>query len=168
MRGEPAPRNDRKAAIRAEVRRRLQGTPSVDPAAAFAPPEILLIGPRGPSRDHLNALLRALGFAVHGMSEPLGAIALMRSRRFTAVFVDVESVDAQTLDLSQRLVPDERSRAVGALVLVAARLRAVDRVRAGLAGYDEVLVKPVAPGAVVRLLESKGIVLPLDRPRDDA
>jgi CheY-like chemotaxis protein len=48
------------------------------------------------------------------------------------------------------------------LVLVAAQLRPMDRVRAELAGCDEAIPAPVSRGSVAQLLDARGIRLPSD------
>ncbi|MFY9510123.1 MAG: hypothetical protein WAQ05_04020, partial [Rubrivivax sp.] len=50
-------------------------------------------------------------------------------------------------------------------VLTSAPLSPVQRVRASLAGFDEVLAKPVSRGNVARVLDARGIVLPSDARR---
>jgi CheY-like chemotaxis protein len=49
-----------------------------------------------------------------------------------------------------------------ALVLVTARLRQTERVRAKLAGCDAFLAKPVGRGDVARALEACAVALPSD------
>jgi len=151
-----------KSAVRAEVRRRLlRWNPSPGDRAP-ATPEVLLLAARGPSRDQLGRLLRDFGFGVHAISDPVGATALVAFRSFVAVFLSVEALNASAIELCQRLRQSSRGRPGGALILVAARLRAIDRVRAGLSGCDDAILSPASPGAVARALESRGILLPAD------
>jgi hypothetical protein len=60
----------------------------------------------------------------------------------------------------------ERSRVPGErrplLILSAAKLSATDRVRAGLAGCNEILVGRVTRGALAGLFDARGIALPSD------
>jgi hypothetical protein len=63
----------------------------------------------------------------------------------------------------------ERSRLPGVLkpvlVLVAEQLSATDRVRAGLAGCNEILLGAITRGGVAKALDTRGIPLPSDARR---
>ena len=63
----------------------------------------------------------------------------------------------------------ERSRLPGetkpVLVLMALQLSATDRVRAGLAGIQEIVLGAPTRGSVAKVLDARGIALPSDARR---
>ena len=163
-------RADQKATQRAEVRRRRLRRPSGTGGAARITPEVLVLDANDTSRDSLCHLLRAFGFGVHAMSDPAEASALAASRVLVAIFVDMALMTANGGDgielCSQiREIRQRRDAGASVLVLLAARLRPIDRVRAELAGCDEVILKPVSRGVVARALDARGILLPSDERR---
>ena len=161
-----AARSNDKAERRAAVRRsRKRVTPAVDDPPVV--PEVLVFDAHDGDRDRLCNLLRGFGFGVHAVDRADKAAVLAVSRDFVAAFVDI-ALDAGDggagIDLCKRV------RAVGPrpdgsqtlLVLVKAKLKPMDRVRAELVGCDETVAKPVTRGSVAGLLDARGIALPTD------
>jgi len=156
-----------KAERRAAVRRsRLRGKSAA--SAASTASEVLVFDAHEGEREHLCRLLRDFGFRVSAAGRADEAAALAESHNFTAAFVDIvlDAADGGAgLDLCQRVLAAGRRRGGTdtLLVLTAARLRPMDRVRAELAGCEETLLKPATRGSVAGVLDSRGIALPTDR-----
>lgn len=152
----------KRAARRASVRRsRLRQLARAQPEAA----EILVVDRHDIDRGVLCGLLQAFGFVTHSLGDPALAVHLLAAHPFAAVFTDIP------LDASDGGDGIELARAVKAaprpmlLVLVTHPLSTIDRVRAGLAGFDDVLTKPCTRGDVARVLDVHGIALPADARR---
>jgi CheY-like chemotaxis protein len=156
-------RAERRAAVR---RDRRIGAPAALHAASDAP-EVLVVGsPHVPS-DPLCSLLRAFGFTVQTAADGAEALSRAASRSLLASFVRAEMSDGNGgngIDLCGRLrqAHAQASERELLLVLVAAKLRPMDRVRAELAGCDEAIRTPITRGSVARLLDARGIRLPVD------
>ena len=148
-------------------------TPALERPAPDAPndgpaaPAILVLRAAGNDPDPLCDQLRAFGFNVQVQQDPPD---LPAPWPFVAVFVDhalrpAEGGDAMDLCNDVR----ERSRLPGVLkpmlVLVADQLSPTNRVRAGLAGCNEILLGAVTRGGVARVLDTRGIALPSDARR---
>jgi CheY-like chemotaxis protein len=164
--GDPqAERAEQRDARRAQVRRdrRREVTAEAD---ASTPPAMLVLSEQRDEDGMLCQLLRSFGFAVQ-VRQTLPD--LPAPWPFVAVFVDrslqIDGSDAIELCHQTR----ERSRLPGErrplLMLSAASLSATDRVRAGLAGCNEMLVGPVTRGALAAALDARGIALPSDARR---
>jgi hypothetical protein len=158
--GDPdADRTAQRAARRAEVRRER----ARDAAAADVPsaPEMLVLSADEAACSELCELLRAFGFGVQVMP---AAPALPAPWPFVAVFVDATTATGDAIELCNQA--RESGRLPGevkpVLLLVAQQLSATDRVRAGLAGCNEILLGAVTRGSVARVLEARGIKLPSD------
>jgi hypothetical protein len=139
------------------------------PSAASTPaaPAILLLRANGTDPDPLSEQLRAFGFDVQVRSQPP---ELPAPWPFVAVFVDLALHPADggdAIDLCNDV--RERSRLPGVLkpvlVLVADQLTPTNRVRAGLAGCNEILLGEITRGGVARVLDTRGIALPSDARR---
>lgn len=162
----PATRSTQKVARRGEVRRaRLRSATPAHPAAN----EVLVLDPDAGSRGLLRELLQGFGFVVTETAAVAHAAALAAAQPFVAAFLDIR-LDAADggggIDLCRRLRQDAAQRGAGTLlVLMAADLSPVDRVRADLAGFDDTLVKPASRGAVAGVLDGHGVALPADARR---
>lgn len=142
--------------------------PAVDaPHAGPAAPSILVLRAPGNDPDPLCDQLSAFGFDVQLRQDPPD---LPAPCPFVAVFIDhalrpADGGDAMDLCNEVR----ERSRLPGVLkpvlVLVADQLSATNRVRAGLAGCNEILLGAITRGGVARVLDTRGIALPSDSRR---
>ncbi len=160
-----AARTDARDARRASVRRARARARAgaVAAAAADTVPEVLVFDADDGQRGQLRDLLVAFGFGVHAVAGAAQAASLLDSRRFVAAFFDVALDDSDGgagIDLCRH------AKLAGTLlVLVARPLRPMERVRAGLAGFDEVLTKPMTRGIVAGVLDARGIVLPSDARR---
>jgi CheY-like chemotaxis protein len=160
-------RADRKAERRAAVRKsRLRGKPAAGDASTAS--AVLVFDPHDGERDRLCDLLHDFGFRVSAAGRADEAAALAESHTFIAAFVDLVPGTADGgagLDLCQRVLTASRRRGGTdtLLILTAARLQPMDRVRAELAGWDEAILKPVTRGSVAGVLDSRGIALPTDR-----
>ena len=162
--GDPdADRAAQRAARRAEVRR--ERARDARPSAPSAP-EVLVLSANESACGDLCEQLRAFGFGVQVMP---ALPALAAPWPHVAVFIDAASAAAagDAIDLCNAV--RETSRLPGetrpVLVLVAQQLSATDRVRAGLAGCNEILLGAPTRGSVARVLDARGITLPSDARR---
>jgi hypothetical protein len=186
--GDPqADRAAQRAARRAQVRRdrvrdREPATPSATvtatpsaavtasaTATASAPnaAELLVLCAAEADCGELCTLLRNFGFAVRVMPAP-PALAAPWPHGAVFVAMTMRTGDGgDAIDLCSQV--RENSRLPGTLkpvlVLVAEQLSATDRVRAGLAGCNEILLGPATRGSVARVLEARGVALPSDARR---
>jgi CheY-like chemotaxis protein len=156
-----------KAERRAAVRKsRLGGKSPADGASKVS--EVLVFDPHEGERDRLRKLLLGFGFRVHAVCRADEAAAVAASHDFAAAFVDI-ALDAAGgaggLELCRqiRAAGGRHGRADTLLVLTAALLKPMDRVRAELAGCEEIILKPVTRGSIAGVLDSRGIALPADR-----
>jgi CheY-like chemotaxis protein len=165
--GDPeAERAELKAGRRAQVRRERQHNTAQGELTPEVP-AILVLCPVDAASRPLCALLDEFGFAVSTAKDPP---AFAAPWPFVAVFIDLTlgaPSGADPIDLCNRVressrLPGERKPV---LMLVAAQLGSTDRVRAGLAGCNEVIVGEVSRGSVARALEARGIALPSDARR---
>lgn len=165
--GDVAARAAKKIARRAAVRHARLSATSVTPGSAAEPPKMLVLDADGAARTLLCELLRSFGFDVFPVPDTSRACALVGTRPFAAVFVDI-ALDAADegagIELCRQVRQDGVSRGGdGALlVLVASRLSPIDRVRADLAGCAEAILKTVTRGSIARVLDTHGIALPAD------
>jgi hypothetical protein len=168
--GDPeAERAEQKVTRRAQVRReRVRDTEpgALDAPQAPAVPAVLVFCVAGVANSPLGTLLAAFGFRVITAQEPP---VLAPPWPFAAIFVDTTAgaLPGDAIDLCNQVressrLPGERKPV---LMLVAAQLSPTDRVRAGLAGCNEVIVGEVSRGSVARALEARGIALPADARR---
>ena len=157
-------RPNRKAERRAAVRKsRLRGKPAAGGESTAS--EVLVFDPHDGERDRLRNLLHDFGFRVHAVGRADEAVALAKSHTFIAAFVDMvpDAADGGAgLDLCQRVRAAGRCRdgTDTLLVLTATRLKPMDRVRAELAGCEEIILKPVIRSSVAGVLDSRGIASP--------
>jgi CheY-like chemotaxis protein len=154
-----------KVARRGAVRRdRLQSTA----AASAAAPDVLVLDADDTACHQMCSLLRGFGFGVRSTANVAEAFALATAQPFVAVFADV-ALDGSGggIGLFQHVRGTAQRHGAGStlLVLAAARLSHIDRVRAELAGCDEAITKPVSRGSVARVLDSHGVALPSDARR---
>lgn len=157
---DPAARAAHKIARRAAVRRsRLGATPA--PALT----DVLVLDSDETARHQLCSLLLGFGFGVRSAASVAEASVLAEAQEFVAAFVDMpmDAVDDAALALFWQLRGGSGADAPAPLlVLVAARLRPLDRVRAELAGCNTILPKPVSRSSIARALDVAGIALPSD------
>jgi hypothetical protein len=165
--GDPeAERAEQKASRRAQVRRERQRD-TVPGALASDAPAMLVFCAGDSASSPLCTLLQAFGFSVATMRD---MPTLPAPWPFVAVFVDVtqgalpapDAIDLCNQVRESSRLPGERKPA---LVLVAEQLSSTDRVRAGLAGCNEVIVGSISRGSVAGALEARGIALPSDARR---
>jgi len=168
----PVDRAERKAAIRAAVRRAQLSNAAPLPVAATMAADVLVLDSDEAARDELCALLAKFGFTPYPADRIAQASMLVDKRLFAAAFLEVAfdgSDHGAGVELCQR-VKQSTSRLTGrspAVFVLAARPRPVDRVRASLAGCDAFVAKPPTRGAVARALEACGLPLPTDPRRHD-
>ncbi len=163
----------REAALRAEQARVAQQQAAEARAAAEreaeakAVPEVLVLGGAGATIQAVCRQLEGFGFVVRQLREPPD---LPAPWPFAAVFVDrslAMTGGGDAIDLCNHVressrLPGERKPV---LMLVAEQLSATDKVRAGLAGCNELIVGEITRGAVAGALDRRGIVLPSDARR---
>ncbi len=130
-------------------------------------PEALVLGADAAACGELCALLQGFGF---GVQVTAVMPALQAPWPFVAVFVSAalrDSDGGDAIDVCNRV--RESSRRPGetkpVLVLVALQLSATDRVRAGLAGVQEVLRGAPTRGSDAKALDARGVALPSDARR---
>jgi CheY-like chemotaxis protein len=168
----PVDRAERKAAIRAAVRRAQLSNAAPLPVAATMAADVLVLDSDELARDELCALLAKFGFNPYPADRVAQASMLVDKRLFAAAFLEVAfdgSDHGVGVELCQR-VKQSTSRLTGrspAVFVLAARPRPVDRVRASLAGCDAFVTKPPTRGTVARALEACGLPLPADPRRHD-
>lgn len=158
----PPPAQRSRAEQRAAVRRaRRRARTDVVPST-----EVLVYDADEDGRAPLCGWLRAFGFEVCQTADPGEAWALVRLRRFAAVFVDVPFDDRDGgagVQLCKLVKSQSRDRGEAVLLVLASRaLSHVERVAAELAGCDAFIVKPATRGAVAGVLDRHGIALPSD------
>jgi hypothetical protein len=159
---------EREAQARAAAVREAAEREAADAAArAAAAPEALVLSAAEPASSPLYQQLEAFGFRVRVLREPP---QLPAPWPFVAVFVD-RALDmpggGDAIDLCNHVretsrLPGERKPV---LMLVAEQLSSTDRVRAGLAGCNELIVGEITRGAVAGALDRRGILLPSDARR---
>ena len=156
-----------KAAHRAAVRHARLARESPEIGATVGPPDVLVLDDNDAARAQLCSLIEGFGFRAHAARTHAEARAMLATRGFVAVFLDIvlsgTARDAAA-DLCQRVkqAPAHASGRAAALLIVGSGARPVDRVRASLAGADQFLVKPASRGDVVRALDACGVALPSD------
>lgn len=163
----PPPPEDlmrQRAERRAEVRRaRLQGM--TRPADQV--PEVLVVDVDDGARAQLVTLLLAFGFGVHSVATPSKAHALLDATPFVAVFADVpldgSDEGAGIAFCKHAKLPVDGHTPL--LIYVAKAPTAIDRVRAQLAGCDDMIPKPPTRGHVAGVLDMHGVALPSDARR---
>jgi CheY-like chemotaxis protein len=130
-------------------------------------PEVLVVDEDDGHRAQLVTLLLAFGFGVHSAASPEKALTVLESTTFVAVFADVE-LDGERggagIEMCRRAkeLADETPTL---LVYVAKSADPIGRIRAQLAGCDDMIVKPLVRGNVAGVLDMHGIVLPSDARR---
>jgi CheY-like chemotaxis protein len=159
--GPAASKAQRRAAVR-RARQRSRGAAACEPAAA----DVLVCDADEAGRETLCTLLRSFGFTVHVANQAQDALPLIASQRFVAAFVDV-ALDDRDGGAGTRLCQtwrevDQRRGTHTLLVLATARLKPMERVRAQMAGCDEILAKPVTRGNLAGALDRHDVVLPAD------
>ena len=155
--GDPdADRAAQRTARRAQVRRERQREAVADEPSG---PAMLVLSADEASCAELCALLRAFGFSVQVMAQAPGLAAPWP---FVAVFIAMPITAADggnVFNLCNQV--RESSRLPGEtkplLVLATQQLSATDRVRAGLAGCQEILLGAATRGGVAQLLDARGI-----------
>jgi len=158
-----------KALRRAQVRRSLQAN-KLQPEAAAAPPDVLVLEGDDAAREQLCALLEAFGFRTHPVQSTMQAVRMLAAKRYAVAFLNIifdGSAAPAAHDLCGRVkaTPTHASDAVCSLIIVTGSARPLERVRAELAGCDAFLQKPVSRGAVAQALEACGLALPIDSRR---
>ena len=162
-----------RAERRAEVRRGRRGGEPATPEGKAMASEVLVVGAADASRTALCDMLQAFGFTVHATDQSADALARASSPSLLASFVSADFSTASGgngIDLCGQLrhADGRKSGNAPLLVLVAAKLRPMDRVRAELAGCDDAIPTPITRGSVARLLDTRGIALPTDPRRVSA
>ena len=158
-----------KALRRAEVRRSLQAN-KLQPEAAAAPADVLVLESEDAAREQLCALLEAFGFRTHPVQSTMQAVRMLAAKRYAVAFLNIifdGSAAPASQDLCGRVKapPTHANDTVCVLIVVTGAARPLERVRAELAGCDAFLRKPVSRGAVAQALEGCGVALPIDARR---
>jgi len=166
-------RAQRKAAIRAAVRRaQLSNASPVAPAAMKAA-DVLVLDQDDGTRNTLCALLTKFGFTAHAVSHTAQAAELLQAHPIVAACLDIpfdgsdKGAGVELCRLVHQSISPLTGRSPAIFMLLAARPRAVDRVRASLAGCDAFVAKPPTRGGLARAMESCGLAIPADPRRHD-
>jgi CheY-like chemotaxis protein len=154
-----------KALARQAARRALQASLAAADASSPVPPDALVLDADDGARDQLCKLLDQIGFCAYPARDIGQASWLLNSRAFRAAFLDValDENDAPAVMALCQLVKSNALNPPGhkaALLIVTGDTSPVHRVLATLAGSDALLAKPFARDAVIRSLESCGVLLP--------
>lgn len=159
----------KKAARRAYVRRLMLDATAASAEAAEAARHVLVLERHGAARRDLGQLLEEFGFSVVSGAciDEVHELLVKAPPDFAAAFVgtDQEAEFAgDGIELCQFLREAGwiQDRAATAVFLLATALRPADRVRALLAGCDEVIASPPSRGAVAGALDRRGVTLPRD------
>ena len=168
---KPAKTLPSKADRRAAVRRARLAQDAPASAAAAGPREVLVLDGIAATRTELCALLTGFGFIVRPARTHAEAFALLASHDFAAVFLDIV-LDGYNEGVAFELCLRAKSAAPagsaagsvqpGALIIVGAATRPVERVRASMAGADQFLARPASRGALAKALDACGVALPSD------
>lgn len=166
---EPTPEalEHQRAERRASVRRARLRALAASAGYGDRVPEVLVVDEDDGHRAQLVTLLLAFGFGVHSAASPEKALTLLESTPFVAVFADVEldgdrgSAGIEMCRRAKELADD----APTLLVYVARSADPIGRIRAQLAGCDDMIVKPVVRGNVAGVLDMHGVALPTDARR---
>ncbi len=160
----------KKAARRAHVRRLQQVAASDSGDATEAARHVLVLERADPARHDLCDLLEKFGFdVVSGASiDEVQEVLVKTSPAFAAAFVGTDQAaefagDGIQLCQFLREAGWIQDRAATAVFLLATALRPADRVRALLAGCDEVIALPASRGAVAGALDRRDVALPCDK-----
>ena len=164
---KPAKTVPSKADRRAAVRRARLAREVPASATAAGPREVLVLDGIAATRDELCALLTGFGFIVRPVRTHAEALALLATHDFAAVFLDIvldgyNEGAAFELCLRAKSAPAAGSVPPGALIILGAATRPVERVRASMAGADQFLVRPASRGALAKALDACGVALPSD------
>lgn len=166
---EPTPEalEQQRAERRASVRRARLRALAATAGYGDRVPEVLVVDEDDGHRAQLVTLLLAFGFGVHSAASPEKALTLLESTPFVAVFADVEldgdrgGAGIEMCRRAKELADD----APTLLVFVAKSADPIGRIRAQLAGCDDMIVKPVVRGNVAGVLDMHGVALPTDARR---
>lgn len=163
-------RHARKAAARAAARRARLSHTHTDPGQLEQLRDVLVLDADDDASAHLTELLRLFGFRVHAARNLAEAADILSRHPLVAAFLDVSlngpnQGDGLTLIQTINDLPRLLGHPAPPVLLVTARLRPADRVRAALAGVAAPLTKPVTRGDVARALESCDVLLPADARR---
>ena len=174
-----------KADRRAAVRRARLARDAPASATATGPREVLVFDGVAATQAELCALLTGFGFIARPARTHDEAFALLASHSFAAVFLDIV-LDGYNEGIAFELClraksppaadpdpdpdPDPGSGSgsgsgsvqPGALIILGAATRPVERVRASMAGADQFLVRPASRGALAKALDACGVKLPSD------
>jgi CheY-like chemotaxis protein len=163
-------RHARKAAARAAARRARLSHTHTDPGQLEQLRDVLVLDADDDAGAHLTELLRLFGFRVHTARNLAEAADILSRYPLVAAFLDISlngpnQGDGLTLIQTINDLPRLLGHPAPPVLLVTARLRPADRVRAALAGVAAPLIKPVTRGDVARALESCDVLLPADARR---
>ncbi len=166
----PASGTNKKSVRRAWVRRARLANMASAVHSARTTIDVLVLDEEAGARRQLCSLLEAFGFCPVPAQSLAEAAELAATRPFAAAFLDIVldgTHHGAGLDLCQR-VKDVSEAACGraaAVIVTSGHVKAVDRVRASLAGGDAFLVKPLGRGDVARALDACEVALPSDARR---
>jgi CheY-like chemotaxis protein len=111
---------------------------------------ILIIEDNADARDALRALLELEGHAVEAVGEGQEALELARAKDPDIALVDIGLPGIDGYEVARRVRARDARRPV--LIALTGYGQPEDRRRATEAGFDDMLVKPVDPGALADML----------------
>ncbi|MCW8137571.1 MAG: PAS domain-containing protein, partial [Planctomycetota bacterium] len=128
-----------------------QGEP---PAAGAGPPRlrVVLVEDFSDTRELLTMVLRQAGYLVETAADGRAGLEALKGFRPHVAIVDIGLPVMDGYELARAARADDRLRGTF-LVALTGYGTAEDRRRAIEAGFDEHLIKPLDPGAVIALLE---------------
>lgn len=156
-----------KAAARAAARRARQAAERAG-AGALEPLRDVLVFDTDPQTNAvLCRLLLQFGFEPHAAASLAQVDLALAAHPFAAMFLDIALDDPGVALLRRaRELPVPAGHPAPALLLLASRLDAAERVAAALAGLPGPLLKPLSRGDVARALVDGGVALPSDARRN--
>jgi CheY-like chemotaxis protein len=119
-------------------------------SSAPAGRSILIVEDNADARDALRLLLELDGHTVEAVAEGQQALELARAKDPDIALVDIGLPGIDGYEIARRVRARDARRPV--LIALTGYGQPEDRRRATEAGFDEMLVKPVDPGALTELL----------------
>jgi CheY-like chemotaxis protein len=113
---------------------------------------ILIVEDNPDARDALRVLLELEGHAVEAAGEGQEALELARAKDPDIALVDIGLPGIDGYEIARRVRARDARRPI--LIALTGYGQPEDRQRATEAGFDDMLVKPVDPGALADMLAS--------------
>jgi signal transduction histidine kinase/ActR/RegA family two-component response regulator len=116
-------------------------------------PPVLVVDDVAVNRRLLGSVLERAGYAHEGVGDAEGALALLRSRPYAAVLMDLQMPLVDGLEATRRLRALDGPAATLPVIAVTAQGGSETRIAAREAGMDGFLVKPVSVAELIAALD---------------